>query len=65
LENLGDGDGGDDDDVSRTCKSASIRESMKASGTDSLGYFELKQHNRWFDEESSKFLDQRTQAKLQ
>jgi hypothetical protein len=37
---------------------------MKASATESLGYYELKQHKPWFDEECSKFLDQRKQAKL-
>jgi hypothetical protein len=36
----------DDDD--------SIREDIKASVTESLGYYELKQQKPWFDEESSK-----------
>jgi hypothetical protein len=38
---------------------------MKASATDSLGYYELKQHMAWLDEQCSKLLDQRKQAKLQ
>jgi len=36
----------------------------KASSTDSLGYYELKQHNTWFDEECSKLLDERKRTKL-
>jgi hypothetical protein len=31
---------------------------MKASATESLGYYELKEHKPWFDEESFK-LDKR------
>jgi hypothetical protein len=31
----------------------------------SLGYYEWKKHEAWFDEECSKLLDQRKQAKLQ
>jgi hypothetical protein len=38
---------------------------MKTSTTESLGYYELKQHKSWFDEECSKLLDQRRGAKLQ
>jgi hypothetical protein len=38
---------------------------MKASATESLGYYELKQHKSWFDEECSKLLDQSKKAKLQ
>jgi hypothetical protein len=41
------------------------RENMKASDTLSLGYYEMKQHKPWSDEECSKLLDQRNQAKLQ
>jgi hypothetical protein len=43
----------------------SIRENIKASATESLGYYELIQHKPWFDEESSKLYNQRKQAKLQ
>jgi hypothetical protein len=32
-------------------------ENMKASATESLGYYELKQHKLWFDQECSKLLD--------
>jgi hypothetical protein len=41
-----------------------IRENIKISVKQSLGYFELKKHKLWFDEECSKLVDQRKQAKL-
>jgi hypothetical protein len=41
-----------------------IREKIKISAKESLGYFELKKHKTWFDEGCSK-LDQRKKAKLQ
>jgi hypothetical protein len=43
----------------------SIAENIKTSATQSLGYYELKQHKPWFDEECSKLLGRRKQAKLQ
>jgi hypothetical protein len=42
-----------------------IRENIKMSVKESLGYYELKQHKPWFDEGCSELLDQRKQAKLQ
>jgi hypothetical protein len=42
-----------------------IRENIKISAKESLGYFELNKHKLWFDEGCSKLLDQRKQAKLQ
>jgi hypothetical protein len=36
---------------------------MKASVTEILGYYELKQHKPWFVEKSSNLKDQRKQAK--
>jgi hypothetical protein len=42
-----------------------IRENIKISAQESLGYFELKKHKPWFDEGCSKLLDQKIQAKLQ
>jgi hypothetical protein len=36
-----------------------IRENTKISAKESLGYYELKQHNPWFCEGCSKLLDQR------
>jgi hypothetical protein len=38
-----------------------IRENIKTSAKESLGYFELKKHKPWFDEGCSKLLDQRKQ----
>jgi hypothetical protein len=42
-----------------------IRENIKISAQDSLGYCESKHHKLWFDEECSKFVDRRKQAELQ
>jgi hypothetical protein len=42
-----------------------IRENIKISAKDILGYFELKKHKPYFDEGCSKLLDQRKRAKLQ
>jgi 50S ribosomal subunit-associated GTPase HflX len=41
-----------------------IRENVKISAKESLGYFELENHKPWFDEGRSKLLDQRKEAKL-
>jgi hypothetical protein len=42
-----------------------IREDIKISAKETLGYFELKKHKPRFDEGCSKLLEQRKQAKLQ
>jgi hypothetical protein len=42
-----------------------IRENIKISAEQSLGYCELRKHKTWFNEGCSEFLDQRKQAKLQ
>jgi hypothetical protein len=42
-----------------------IRQNIKISAKESLGYLELKKHKPWFDKGCSKLLDQRKQAKLQ
>jgi hypothetical protein len=42
-----------------------IRENIKISAQESLHYYELKKHKPWFDEECSKLLDHRKQAKSQ
>jgi hypothetical protein len=42
-----------------------IRENIKISAKESLGYFELKKHKAWFDKGCSKLLDQKKHAKLQ
>jgi hypothetical protein len=42
-----------------------IRENIKISAKESLGYCEFKKRRPWFDEACSKLVDQRKQAKLQ
>jgi hypothetical protein len=42
-----------------------IRQNIKISAKDSLGYYELKKHKPWFDERCSKLLDQRKEIKVQ
>ena len=42
-----------------------VKENIKTSAKDSLGLYKLKHHKPWFDEERSKFLDYRKQAKMQ
>jgi hypothetical protein len=42
-----------------------IRDNIKISAKESLGYYELRKHKPWFDEGCSKLLDQRKQVKLQ
>jgi hypothetical protein len=42
-----------------------IRENIRISAKESLGYFEFKTHKPWFDEECPKLFDKRKQAKLQ
>jgi hypothetical protein len=42
-----------------------IRENIKISAKESLGYYELKENKPWFDEGCSKLLDQRKEDKLQ
>jgi hypothetical protein len=42
-----------------------VRENIKISAKESLGYFGLKKHKPWSDEGCSKLLNQRKQDKLQ
>jgi hypothetical protein len=42
-----------------------IRDNIQISVKDSLGYYELRKHKPWFDEEFSQLLDRRKQANLQ
>jgi hypothetical protein len=49
-----------------------IRENIKISAKESLGYYELKKHKPWFDKECctfyvlrSKLVDQRKEAKVE
>jgi hypothetical protein len=41
-----------------------IRDNIKISAKESLGYYELKKHKPWSDQACSKLVDQRKQAKL-
>jgi hypothetical protein len=43
----------------------SIRENVRTSAKDNLGYHRLKHNKSWFDNECSKLIDQGKQAKLQ
>jgi hypothetical protein len=43
----------------------SIRENIKTSAKENLGYQKLKHNKLWFDDECSKLIDQWKQAKLQ
>jgi hypothetical protein len=51
-----------DADINRA--SETVRENIKISGKNSLGY-KLKKYKPWFDEKCSKLVDQRKQDKLQ
>jgi hypothetical protein len=42
-----------------------IRENIKISAKESLGYYKIKNNKPWFDEGCSELLDQRKQEKLQ
>jgi hypothetical protein len=42
-----------------------IRQNIKISAKESLGYFELKKHKPWFNEGCSKLLYQSKEAELQ
>jgi hypothetical protein len=42
-----------------------IRENIKISAKENLGYYELKKHKPWFYERCSKLSDKRKQAKVQ
>jgi hypothetical protein len=58
LENLD-----TEEDVNKSWET--IRENIKTSAKESLGYSEPKKNKSWFDEGCSKLLHQRKQAKLQ
>jgi hypothetical protein len=42
-----------------------IRENIKITAKESLNYYELKNNKLWFEEDGSKLLAKRKQAKLQ
>jgi hypothetical protein len=58
LENL-------DDNVDMNRAWENITENTKTSAKESLGHYELQQHKPWFDDECSKLIHRRKQAKLQ
>jgi hypothetical protein len=58
LENLE-----DSGDIKRAWDS--IRENIKVSAEESVGYCESKGRKPWFDQECSELVDRRKQAKLQ
>ena len=58
MENLN-----DSEDINRAWKN--FKGNIKTSAKEGLGLYELKQHNPWFNEKCSRFLDQRKQAKMQ
>ena len=58
LENVS-----EEEDINRAWESN--KENIKTSATESLGMYEMKQHEPWFDEECLGILDQRKQAKMQ
>jgi hypothetical protein len=45
--------------------SENIRENIKISAKESLGYYELQQRKPWFNDECTKLIYRRKQAKLQ
>jgi len=58
LRNLSDGE-----DINRAWEN--IKDNIITSAKESLGWYEVKQHKPWFDEEYLGFLDRRKQAKMQ
>jgi 50S ribosomal subunit-associated GTPase HflX len=54
-----------DDEVDINRAWETMRENIKISAKERLGYYTLKQHNPWFNEGCSGLLAQRKQAKLQ
>jgi hypothetical protein len=58
LENL-------DTEVDINITWGTLRDNIKISAKENIGYCELKKHKLWFNEGCSKLLEQRKQAKLQ
>jgi DNA repair ATPase RecN len=54
-----------DDNVDMNRAWENITENIKTSTKESLGHYELQQHKPWFDDQYSKLIDRRQQAKLQ
>jgi len=55
LENLN-----DSEDIYRAWEN--IKENIQTSANESLRLYELKQHKPWYNEECSRFIDQRKQT---
>jgi hypothetical protein len=53
-----------DDNVDMNRAWENITENIKTSAKESLGHYELRQHNPWFDDECPKLIDRRKEAKL-
>jgi hypothetical protein len=56
---------GDDNDDDIDMSWESIREGIIASAAVTVGYYELKQHKIWLEEDCSQLMRRRNQAKLQ
>jgi hypothetical protein len=54
-----------DESIGITKAGESVRENIKTSAKDNLGYQKLKHNKPWFVDECSKLIDQLKQAKLQ
>jgi predicted metallo-beta-lactamase superfamily hydrolase len=54
-----------DDNVDMNRAWKNIRENIKTTAKESLRHYELQKHKPWFDDEYSKLIDRRKQAKLQ
>jgi hypothetical protein len=52
-----------DVDINRAWET--IKENIKISAIESLGYYELKKHKPWFDQVCPELVDQKKKAKLQ
>jgi hypothetical protein len=54
-----------DENVDMNTAWENIRENIKISAKKCLGHYKLQQRKLWFDDECSKLIDRRKQAKLQ
>jgi hypothetical protein len=54
-----------DESLDINSASENVTENIKTSAKDNQGYHRLKHNKPWFDNDCSKLIDQRKQAKLQ
>jgi hypothetical protein len=54
-----------DESLDTSSARESIRENIKTSAKENIGYHKLKHNKSWFDYECTKLIDQRKQDKLQ